>query len=232
MRTAPVALAFLDDPEGLTQAAGEISALTHADPEAGEACVLLCHAIRQAVLTGRLDLWVGLPVLPVQRQDVWARRFEAAERGRPQDFRQNGWVVEALQGAWSAVSMADPSDPVRTGLEAAVLGGHDTDTVAAIAGALLGAGHGASAVPVEWVEILHGWPGRRAEDLVAAARAIVGHNHALAAVRPSSPGSGAAHASGPGGVDRDADPVQRDPRPAARGSVGTEDEEARHERHE
>jgi ADP-ribosylglycohydrolase len=49
----------------------------------------------------------------------------------------------ALQGAWSAI--------VRTtglvdGLQAAVRGGGDTDTVAAIAGGLLGAAYGASAV--------------------------------------------------------------------------------------
>ena len=35
--------------------------------------------------------------------------------------------------------------------------GHDTDTVAAIAGALLGARWGASAVPQEWQGLLHGW---------------------------------------------------------------------------
>lgn len=55
------------------------------------------------------------------------------------------------------------------GLEAAVKGGNDTDTVAAIAGALLGAKYGASAVPDQWRLILHGWPGKRADDLIAMA---------------------------------------------------------------
>jgi ADP-ribosylglycohydrolase len=64
MRTAPVALAFLDDPRGLTEAAAAVSALTHYDPEAGEACVLWCHALRHAVLTGRLDARAGLDRLP------------------------------------------------------------------------------------------------------------------------------------------------------------------------
>ncbi len=36
--------------------------------------------------------------------------------------------------------------------------GHDTDTVAAIAGGLLGAAYGASAVPLQWRGLLHGWP--------------------------------------------------------------------------
>lgn len=57
---------------------------------------------------------------------------------------------------------------LRRALEAAVRGGNDTDTVAAIAGALLGAKHGGSAVPTEWRDILHGWPGKRAGDLIEA----------------------------------------------------------------
>ncbi len=41
-------------------------------------------------------------------------------------------------------------------------GGNDTDTLAALAGALLGTPYGASAsVPDEWRLILHGWPGKR-----------------------------------------------------------------------
>jgi ADP-ribosylglycohydrolase len=55
------------------------------------------------------------------------------------------------------------------GLQAAVRGGGDTDTVAAIAGGLLGAAYGASAVPDEWRAALHGWPGLRADDLTALA---------------------------------------------------------------
>ena len=44
-------------------------------------------------------------------------------------------------------------------LDAAVRAGYDTDTVAAIAGGLLGAAYGASAVPGRWRSLLHGWPG-------------------------------------------------------------------------
>jgi ADP-ribosylglycohydrolase len=55
------------------------------------------------------------------------------------------------------------------GLAAAVRAGDDTDTVAAIAGALLGARHGASAVPAAWRSTVHGWPGLTADDLVELA---------------------------------------------------------------
>ena len=178
MRTAPVALALLDDPEGLVRAAYEISALTHTDPEAGEACALWCVAIRHAVLYGSLDgVWDGLDHLPGDRSAVWSKRLVDAEAGVPAGFTRNVWVVEAFQGAWSAIttsraaagSESPPAEHFRTGLEAAVRGGSDTDTVAAIAGALLGGTYGASAVPAHWRRLLHGWPGLRARDLVSLA---------------------------------------------------------------
>ena len=59
MRTSPVALAHLDDPQRLTAAAEAVSALTHTDERAGQACALWSHAIRHAVLEGELDLCLG-----------------------------------------------------------------------------------------------------------------------------------------------------------------------------
>ncbi|MCX6499540.1 MAG: ADP-ribosylglycohydrolase family protein [Arthrobacter sp.] len=171
MRTAPLALAYLDrDPASLMAEAGVLSALRHADPDAQEACGLWCVAIREAVLTGRLDVRVGLALLPPERAALWLERIEGAERSRPRDFTRNGWVVEAFQGAWSAIHFAGltASGPahLRAALEEAVRGGRDTDTVAAIAGGLLGAAYGYTAVPFEWRRRLHGWPGLRARDLM------------------------------------------------------------------
>lgn len=171
MRTAPLALAYLDrDPAELLTQAGVLSALTHADPDAQEACGLWCVAIRAAVLTGRLDVRAGLSLLSTERANVWLGRIEMAERSRPRDFTRNGWVVEAFQGAWSAIhftglSASGPAH-LRAALEEAVRGGRDTDTVAAIAGGLLGAAYGYTAVPFEWRRRLHGWPGLRVRDLM------------------------------------------------------------------
>nr|WP_083667387.1 ADP-ribosylglycohydrolase family protein [Mycobacterium sp. SP-6446] len=184
MRTAPVALAFLDDVSALTETARTVSELTHFDPEAGDACVLWCLAIRHAILTGTVDARIGLRHLPADRRDTWAARLDAAENAKPADFPNNGWVVTALQAAWSAITTTPiPTDNPATGvfradhlrlaLDAAVRCGNDTDTVAAIAGGLLGAAYGASAVPAQWRRILHGWPGIRSRDLVALATRIV-----------------------------------------------------------
>jgi ADP-ribosylglycohydrolase len=184
MRTAPVALAYLDDEAALVEAARAVSELTHYDPEAGDACVLWCCAIRHAILMGVLDARIGLQHIDIDRRDLWATRLDVAEASQPSDFRNNGWVVEALQGALSAIATTpvpqdDPAagvfraDHLRLALDAAVRGGGDTDTVAAIAGGLLGAAYGASAVPAQWRRILHGWPGLATRDLVALAIRIV-----------------------------------------------------------
>jgi len=224
MRTAPLALAFLqqsnvpdDDKEAaiesaLMQAAFRVSALTHWDRNAREACGIWCIAIRHAVLTGELDVRRALkrPKLfintyPItgekvvddidERVQVWDERIVAAENSRPSTFTRNGWVVEALQGAWSAIhhararTMSTPSstssqskdqetnlNTFRLTLELAVRGGNDTDTVAAIAGGLVGAVHGADVdfIPQDWMEKLHGWPKIKVDGLLELVKGIVG----------------------------------------------------------
>jgi ADP-ribosylglycohydrolase/protein-tyrosine phosphatase len=185
MRTAPVALAHLDDEAALVEAARAVSELTHYDPDAGDACVLWCTAIRHAIWTGELDARIGLGHVPVARRDLWASRLDEAESSQPSAFAtKNGWVVAALQAGWSAimntpVPVEDPAsevfsaDHLRLALEAAVRGGHDTDTVAAIAGGLLGAAYGASAVPARWRLMLQGWPGLTTRGVVQLADKII-----------------------------------------------------------
>jgi ADP-ribosyl-[dinitrogen reductase] hydrolase len=178
MRTAAVALAHLGDRDAAAKAAYAVSDLTHADPVSGEACLIWTLGIRHAVLNANFDGVRGaLEFLPHDRAAYWATRLDEAEKHDPSHFSSNGWVVEALQAAWSAISRTAvpqfdpgtdsfPAQHLANATEAAVRAGHDTDTVAAIAGSLLGARWGASAVPLAWRRILHGWPGYRARDLV------------------------------------------------------------------
>ncbi len=169
MRTAPLVLGYLrgDDGEAvrLAGAARAISDLTHHEQDAGDACVLWCEAIRHAVLTGELDVLRGLELLDLDRRHTWTERLVRAEHAEPVDFTaSNGWVVSALQAAYAAVRR---STSLEDALVRAVRTGNDTDTVAAIAGGLAGALYGVSALPGRWRELLHGWPGLRADDLVA-----------------------------------------------------------------
>ncbi|WEV78812.1 ADP-ribosylglycohydrolase family protein [Janibacter cremeus] len=174
MRTSPVALAHLGDPAAIVEAATAISALTHTDPRAGEACALWSLAINHAVLEGEFDLRAGLQHLPAEAQAFWAARIDQAESQDPSTFTPNGYVVSALQAAWSAIHHTPVPNEMaclhlQHTLDTAIRIGNDTDTVAAIAGGLLGARWGASAVPAAWRRIVHGYPGRTAENLVELA---------------------------------------------------------------
>lgn len=176
MRTAPVALAHLDDRDQCARAARLVARLTHADPLAGDSCVLWSEAIRLAVRGGEIDARAGLDLLPDSRQSSWRDWLDDALSedvgevpGRR--FVPNGFTVTALQAALAAVTH---SSGLTSALHNAVRIGNDTDTVAAIAGGLLGARFGASAVPTEWRQAVHGWPGLTGEDLVALAARAVG----------------------------------------------------------
>lgn len=180
MRTSVVGLTALGDRDATAAAAPAVAELTHADPLAGDSCVLWSEAVRVAVVEGRLDLAGGLDLVPVERRDSWAGWIALAEAQAPHSFTPNGFTVTALQAAWAAIRQTpvpedapgDSSYPclhLQHSLHAAVRIGNDTDTVAAIAGGLLGAYWGQSAVPLEWVRELHGWPGLRSRDLVRLA---------------------------------------------------------------
>lgn len=80
------------------------------------------------------------------------------------------------------------ADHLRLALDAAVRAGNDTDTVGAIAGGLLGAVHGASAVPLRWRALLHGWPGLTARGIVSLA-SVVARKGAPDRFDPAYPGS-------------------------------------------
>ncbi|WP_051274522.1 ADP-ribosylglycohydrolase family protein [Cellulomonas sp. URHD0024] len=171
MRTGPVALGYLDDGQepALVQAAGRIAALTHWEPDNADACAIWCLAVRHAIRTGELDVRGQVRWIPEPRRERWLGLIDEAlaPETHPRDYEpQNVWVVKAFQGALAAIAGATS---LVDALERAVRGGRDTDTVAAIAGSLAGAVHGATAVPLSWQRLLHGWPGLRVNDLTSLA---------------------------------------------------------------
>lgn len=175
MRTAPLVLAYLDDPDGLWRAANEISSLTHFDPETGEACGLWCMAIRETILNGEIcSPEVGLDFLSSDRRQHWQQIIEEAESREAIEFENNGWVRHAFQAAWSVCSKIHESDSnsFEELISDAVRVGNDTDTVAAIAGGLLGAHFGIEGIPENWLGALHGYPNYRAKDLINLIEAV------------------------------------------------------------
>ena len=186
MRTAPVALAYLSDGrEGrLAEAAGRVAQLTHWEQDNVDATIIWCLAIRHAIRTGEIDVraqatdehfqtpGVGPASLDGgfrddDRAQRWSDIIDMASDAHPRQYRHgNGWVVKAFQAAHSAVHHATD---FRSAIHRAIQGGGDTDTVAAIAGALAGARWGVSGIPLSWQRPIHGWPGHDVNDLVRLA---------------------------------------------------------------
>ncbi|WP_446664150.1 ADP-ribosylglycohydrolase family protein [Flexivirga sp. B27] len=173
MRNGIVGLTRLTGREATAAAARAVAALTHADPLVAASCVLQAEAVRVAVVDGRLDMRAGLDLLADDEREQWSAWLDDAEREDPKSFTANGFTVKALQAAWSAIWHTETRTPspdhVDRALQMAISIGHDTDTVAAIAGALLGARYGASGLRHDWRRQVHGWPGMRAHDLVQLA---------------------------------------------------------------
>lgn len=163
MRTASVALAYLDDPARMAEAARRIAQLTHFEADAWEACVLWCEAIRRAVLTGHFLPHAGLGLLPESSRTKWDERISAAITSSPVDFPENGWVVHALQ---AAIASINTSKTASEAIETAVRAGGDSDTVGAICGALAGALQGVQSLPMAWKTAVHGWPGLAYQQLM------------------------------------------------------------------
>lgn len=160
MRTGPVALAHLGDREAIAETAQEISELTHADPEGwnAEACILWSLAIDHAVHVGLAwtpdSMSAGLAYVQPEHLSTWRELItEAIDGDRPTG--RNGGALAAFRVAlWSIAH----SDSYEGAVQQAIRCGHDTDTTAAIAGALAGAIYGRTGIPDAYKRAVHGWP--------------------------------------------------------------------------
>jgi ADP-ribosylglycohydrolase len=157
MRISPLGIFGANKPlESLKTWAMADAALTHPNKLCQEANALYVLAISLAIREGPEPVYVYRSVL------AWAEEFkvdhallqvvrEAAD-GPPADFsRQKGWALIAFRNALYQLLRA-PS--LEEGLVDTVGRGGDTDTNAAICGALLGATYGLEALPSQWVETI------------------------------------------------------------------------------
>lgn len=147
MRCAPIAVRYFNDPQALEKYTRMDSRLTHWDPMAAEACVYFNRMLAAMIANPDSD---EVPEVPLPedervREAALATPEEAAERAAT----QGGFVLAALAVGTAAVRHATSFE--EGVVWAANLGG-DTDTNAAVAGALLGARFGADAMPKQWRE--------------------------------------------------------------------------------
>ena len=84
-----------------------MSGLTHADPLAGDACVLWCVGIDRAIREGRLDgVRDGLILLPEERREFWAGTIEEATTRPPSSFHSQRICRDGFPGG-AVVGLAD-----------------------------------------------------------------------------------------------------------------------------
>ncbi|MBM4495864.1 hypothetical protein GS426_07530, partial [Rhodococcus hoagii] len=140
MRTAPVALAFLDDEGRCVRAARAIGLLTHHDERAVEACEMCDVRHPHAVLHGTFDACAATSRSPTAAPARTGRRCSTPPRpARPRTSRTTvGSSTHCSRRVGDAGTPRGP-EQLPAALERAVRAGHDTDTTAAIAGGLLGA---------------------------------------------------------------------------------------------
>jgi ADP-ribosyl-[dinitrogen reductase] hydrolase len=172
--TAPLALAYRHEPEVMAAAVRAVLRPAHAaDPLTAEAAVLWCAGIAGAVTHGSLDgLRGGLDLLPASSRDRWARQLAEAEQSPATGSGSSGSAVSALPGAYAAVcaTPVPPDEPAEGSFPCLqlphALAATAGTPAAGLAGALLGARWGASAVPFGWRRSVSGRPGQRSRDLV------------------------------------------------------------------
>lgn len=128
------------------------SLITHPHPVCQEACAVFVVALARAITQG------GDPEAVYRHTVNWAESscceeavvsaLREAASSPPADYAtKQGWVLIALQNAFYRLLHA-PS--FEEGVVDTVMAGGDTDTNAAIAGALLGSVYGLEAIPFQW----------------------------------------------------------------------------------
>ncbi|WP_342429647.1 ADP-ribosylglycohydrolase family protein [Neobacillus sp. FSL H8-0543] len=142
MRCLPVALAYndLDEVEANTR---KQSKMTHFDSLADEACIIY-NRIAYQVLHGK-ELKKAI------KDEIQGTIYETALTGEKPTCLPDGFVVNTMKWVLYWLLTSDSYLDVVIG---AANEGHDTDTVAAIAGGLAGLACGFDAIPREYSDLL------------------------------------------------------------------------------
>lgn len=172
MRVAPVGLRWAGDPDDITDVAERSARPTHVHPVGIDGAVVQAHAVAVAASTGAFgrdelaalpaatdELRAGLQAAATLPSTVTAAAAARALGTAPVAHRS---VPAAL---WCAATCEDLEQAVVT---AVALGG-DTDTIAAMAGAVRGAADGPASLPPGWSRVLEGH-----DDVVEAAQRLAG----------------------------------------------------------
>ncbi len=169
MYCAPLGVVRAERPEELVEVAPALSALTHWDQRCRTSCLAVTFATASLVAGAPPEGAVlGALEAVAEREGGEELEYLAGEAGRarPIDGPDMGFTLFA---AGVALQVTGEGRAFEDGLRHVVGLGGDTDTNAAVAGALLGAAHGAGAIPGPWLERLADVDALRAEAAGLAA---------------------------------------------------------------
>jgi ADP-ribosylglycohydrolase/fructose-1,6-bisphosphatase/inositol monophosphatase family enzyme len=155
MRCSPLGIFTASRPERAGELARMDSRLTHPNRVCQDSCAVFVTALAQAILGVRPEAVYQAALTEAAKAGGPDKVFAALEQARhspPPDYVTHmGWVLIALQNAFYQLLHA-PS--LEEGIVDTIRRGGDTDTTAAISGALLGAVHGRTAIPTRWLSAL------------------------------------------------------------------------------
>jgi poly(ADP-ribose) glycohydrolase ARH3 len=193
MRAGPLGLLFPGSPDDMLRASREQSRITHLDPRCAAGAVAVAGAVALAAEPGSIDRGEFL-----ERLATWVATEDASVADAIRGLAQWGDLLPAAAARhvhrigldpahaqqWMGISafvtpsvvwslyafLRSPDDYWATVCTAIRVGG-DTDTMAAIAGAVSGGRLGVAALPVPLVDVLNDRGTWRAQDLAEVARA-------------------------------------------------------------
>jgi ADP-ribosyl-[dinitrogen reductase] hydrolase len=173
MRCVPVALRYHDDLDRLIRVSTQQAAITHADERCTWAAAAVNLAARELLHGNIYFIEEVLHRIGDRAPRVLRDAIHRVPREGESDLPitragETGYVVHCVEIAFWFVAHDRTLEESLTYLAQA---GGDTDTNAAVAGALLGARHGETALPPRWIDQLVGARGigKLAEELVKAA---------------------------------------------------------------
>ena len=189
MRIAPVGVIGVTlGQQATVEIAANQAALTHFDPAAAAGAAIVAEVIRRVIITG---VFLGVAEKVVADLSNDAVLGEAVARYAPLvsiDFDPHTHVGPGNGSVWTTVAQAVWAVRTTSSFEDAVVAvinlGGDTDTVAAVAGALAGALYGMQRIPVRWVTYVHGYVRQadgerkeyRTQDLIDVGRRLFGRS--------------------------------------------------------
>jgi ADP-ribosylglycohydrolase len=176
MRAYPFGLVFAGDLERAEQWAVAHSRLTHRDPIALAACAAMAVGMARIIRREPPDRVVAAMIAAAERYSprtasMMATAAEEARGGVGPEVtlqRLEAWAAHEAIAAAVYLFVRHPDDPRAAILEGANTPG-DSDSIATLAGALVGGRCGIDALPADWVRDVE-----RSEELLELARRIPG----------------------------------------------------------